>query len=126
MFILRHHHMEALQAYARDQYARRAAADLRNRFPHRCEELGGEDLLAVVRAGIERAARYGITTETAVFLFLALFLAHGRDFETRKPLAWTRAILEDAQLDGAVKVALIYDRMPPALRPEDDRPREAR
>jgi hypothetical protein len=61
----------------------------------------------LVTSGIEKANRFGITTERDLALFLAIVARYGIDFEQSFPRA--RPILEHPRMGGGIKVRKIMD-----------------
>lgn len=64
---------------------------------------------ASIRAGIERAAGYGLVAEREVSTFIDLLVIFGIDFDRRLP--WAREILTDpASIDPAARVHALRRR----------------
>jgi hypothetical protein len=65
--------------------------------------------LAVIREGIARAGRHGITATEDVERYIAVLAALGAGFDER--LAWARGILGRAEIEGRQKMSRIERRM---------------
>ena len=111
MLHIRQSQMDAFaKAFVAD-FERSAVADLQDQYPERCEALGDEGCQSLVRYGVEKARGFGITKEYDVQAFIALMFAYSADFETTPELGWTKAVLDEAELDGTTKMAVIRRRV---------------
>jgi hypothetical protein len=81
-------------------------AHLRKFFPKQCAALGERPLYELIRHGIERSARYGITTRRDVCKYIDLVIVFGRDFDTDKRSPWAADILR-RRADSGVKMQIL-------------------
>ena len=100
---------------------KRIARDARTQLAPSCSHLSQPALVSLVEAALTKIARYGITDADDVVPLARLIIAHGLDFETRDDFAWCIPLLKSTTLSSAVKVALLFERLPPRLRPEAQR-----
>jgi hypothetical protein len=63
--------------------------------------------LLFIRAGIRKAAHYGIEADDDVERLLLLMFVHGLEFEAGPQRSECRDILENRELPGDAKVSLI-------------------
>src|SRR5262249_5126995 len=73
--------MEALGARTRGRFVNKIADYLQEHFAACFDEMSRADLEAWVEAGVDKAARYGVTTEPEVAQLLLLFLVLGLDVD---------------------------------------------
>lgn len=66
-----------------------------------------EDILPIIRKGVELAARYGITIERDVARFIEIMFENDPGIYEARDSAWMRTILEDQDITGTAKVRLI-------------------
>ena len=66
---------------------------------------------ALIKQGIERAARYQIISRRDVGRFIEVMVAVDPTFDERKDLAWTRQILQHPGFTSQGKMDLIYQRL---------------
>jgi hypothetical protein len=79
-------------------YSRELIARLERVFPAKCRYVGNDRVSALIPAGIEAAARYGITGQRGITLFIALMFVLGRGFDRDPLLPWASEILNDATI----------------------------
>jgi ankyrin repeat protein len=84
--------------HALSWYKRRTFKSLRDE----AEGLSDEQLRALIDDGVARARRYDISGSSAVFSFIRLQIALGRDFDRR--YRWASKILSDRSLDQNRKI----------------------
>lgn len=116
MLMIRQSQMHALWKSRFDAFIADLAATAPARVPS-CTSMPGPALLALLASAVEMAAAYGIEDVDDVVPFTDLAVAHGLAFTERVEFAWARAILQDTELSGSVKVAVLFSRLPAALEP---------
>ena len=79
-------------------FSRELTARLERVFPAKCHYVGKERMSDLIPAGIEAAAKYGITGRRGVTLFITLMFVLGRGFDTDLLLPWASAALNDATI----------------------------
>jgi len=103
--------MHVLEAALQPAFEARLAARVRELFAEEAAAVGDDAALgARIRAAIARAARYDVTRERDVALFVDLDIALGADFEDAPATAWARPMLE-SRYPGHVKIARVAARM---------------
>lgn len=111
MLYIRQSQMDAFtKAFVAD-FERAAVAELQDQYPERCEALGDGGCQKLVHYGVEKARGFGITKEYDVQSFVDLMFAYSADFELSPELGWTKAVLDEADLDGTTKMAVILRRV---------------
>ena len=80
-------------------------------FPRNSQADDDQARRALVADGITRAARYEITSEPEVALFVFLMKEYGPGFEQQKDKHWMESILADKTMDEQEKMAVIYKRL---------------
>jgi len=117
MLRIRQVQMEVLAAHARRVFEDRLIRQLRRHYPQALNfpsfDTGPGDapLRALVRSGIERARRYGVTSERDVARFVELLIRMGTDFDQRPSLRWARSMLEDSSLPAPARIELIHQQL---------------
>jgi hypothetical protein len=94
--------MEALGARTRTRFVQKITDYLLQHFKACFDEMSRADVEAWVGAGIDKAEKYGITTEPEVAQLLLLFLVLGLDADETTP--WVAEVLRDRELVGLGKV----------------------
>ena len=111
MLTIRREQMAALSACQREHYITRMVRKLDQLFPRNSSADDDQTRRALVVDGIARAARYEITSEREVALFVFLMKEYGPGFEQQKDKRWMESILADKILDEQEKMDLIYKRL---------------
>jgi hypothetical protein len=84
---------EAFEQSVLEDFEGRMSVHLRKFFPAACAALGDEQVLALVRYGVERAESHGITRERGVCTWVDLMFTFGRDFDRDPGLPWASDFL---------------------------------
>lgn len=111
MLTIRREQMAALSACQRERYVTRMVRKLDQLFPRNSSADDDQTRRALVVDGIARAAKYEITSEREVALFVFLMKEYGPGFEQQKDKRWMESILADKILDEQEKMDLIYKRL---------------
>jgi hypothetical protein len=111
MFIVLKAQLSAFQRAAVDDFAERMVPHLVETFPDESAELGEAGIRALIRLGIERAARHGLSQEYDVCLYLHVMLALGPRFDDDPAISWARAALEEAGLTASTRIEKLHDRV---------------
>jgi hypothetical protein len=90
---IRQQQLKALRAASREEFVRQVAEHVRECWPDAHASLGVAGMRQYVRAAIDRAEAYGISTQYGVVGFVDLLLALGDDFDTNDAFPWAREIL---------------------------------
>jgi hypothetical protein len=109
MFQLRPIHLEAFRQASLAHFLRRAAQDLRERFP---QAMGGQPEAVVrefVRESIERAAHFALESEYAVVRFAYLRVMLGAEFDVDLDYEPVQELLMDGSEDENERVDLALD-----------------
>ena len=111
MLYIRQAQMDAFTTAFVADFERAAVVELQEQYPERCEALGDGGCQKLVHYGVEKARGFGITKEYDVQAFVDLMFAYSADFELSPELGWTKAVLDEADLDGTTKMAVILRRV---------------
>src|SRR5215831_4771802 len=106
MVTIRKAQMKALAEDLRSSFRRKLARNLRADLPEETGNLSETQLAAIIEEGIARAARYEVTTERALFLFVYLMVLHTSRFDEKPDMLWARKILLRPDLAGEAKLGL--------------------
>lgn len=102
--------MVVFEEDARRRAFERLREHLRAACPAQTRGMRDPQLLAEIEQGVAQAARYGITVEADLRVFLECRLELGADFDTREDTSWAGEILRDPTLFGNNKADLLADR----------------
>jgi hypothetical protein len=107
MVVIRKEQMDVLNAHMMRKYEERVLARIAKTMPKRYEQDGEEKLRTLIRTAIGKGDKFGITEDDDTEAYIFLILEHGLDFEKPQDKAECRRILEDKELAGDAKVALV-------------------
>lgn len=111
MLVIRQAQMKVLEAAQRKRAELRMALRLRAAFPEKTEPKTDDDLAAIVRLGVERAAMYRIIRESAVCRYLQLMVMLSPYFDIDPATAaWARPILT-SKLDDEDKLDSLMEHV---------------
>jgi hypothetical protein len=120
MFIVRKAQLAAFQQAAVTDFEDRMVAHLPEVFPEESAARGEAGLRALIRLGIERAARHGLTQEYDACLYFHVMLALGERFDDDPEISWARAALEETALSASARIESLHDRVFGAEDETDD------
>lgn len=109
MIKIREAQREALRRDLARRFERRVAEHVHRRWRR---DATAEAVLTEVRQAIARATQRGLQAENEIVAFTDLLFALGPAFEQQP---WAAAILDDASLSAAERVALLYRRASEAV-----------
>ena len=111
MLTIRKTQIDLLSGISLNSFENRLVAYVKETHSQRIGWLAGEDdLRLLIREGIAKANGYGIERERDVVRFIDLMFEIDPHFDQFARIKWARAILEDKDLSGQTKIALIYPR----------------
>lgn len=90
-------------------------------FPQRCEELGNQAAIQMVRDGLKRARGYGLESERDLLRYLNLLFHFGDGFELSPANAWALPFLESTR-PASVRMDLLMDEAFRRLYPPETAP----
>jgi hypothetical protein len=108
MLTIRSEQMVAFEHAMHASFEERAAARLGRVFPAASAELGRDGVVALVRHGVARARRYGVTAERDVWLYLCVMVVLGREFDVDPDLEWATGILADRDVPGGMRMEFLW------------------
>ncbi len=101
---------QALSAYMRESFVKRAAAHLRTAVPDKTAQMPEAELLEFVRRGTEHAEGYKVVIEWDVCRFLEYRMRYGATFDTSAKTPWIGETLRNPAYDGTSKMDRIEYR----------------
>ena len=109
MFRIRVEQKAAFREDALRQFEEQMVAHVQRCFAANAQQVGESELRTLIRAGIQRAARYGVVDRRDVARFIDLMVVFGADFDER--LGWAKAILcEGNGVNPLFKMWTLYGR----------------
>ena len=106
--IIREEQMKVFSAYMWRRFEDQMAAHLRRTFPELTFGMTDEDLLSTIRAGIQRAANYGVQREPDLQTFLEYVTCYGLNFDTNPDTNWAGQVLHDKTRNPSEKMYLLH------------------
>ncbi len=103
MFTIRERHHQALAFAKREDFVRRAARSLRERFEP-ARQAADPALHPWIDQGIDDAERYGLYAESEVQTLLDYRMVFGETFPEMEDTAWALAILSDERMAAPDKL----------------------
>jgi hypothetical protein len=109
MLRVRKEQFEVFEAEAVRNFEEQLIQHLRECAAGHSEVVGAPGLRQVVRLGMERAAKYGLTNRGPVRLYVELMFMCGSDFDTDPQLPWAEELLrEDESPDQMSRAERLY------------------
>jgi len=116
MFVIRKEMMAIFEVHMREQFVRKALAQIREVFPDAAQKQGEPQLRALIESGIDKAAGFGVLSEREVLLFVDLMMELGSKFAEEPKYKWIGATLEKSDLNEHQKMDIIYQRLEAASK----------
>ncbi|HEY0006582.1 MAG TPA: hypothetical protein VGB17_17505 [Pyrinomonadaceae bacterium] len=111
MITIRAGQMRAFEKAAVHNFEQRAVEYVQESFPKHFEIIGEEEIANIVREGLKRAEKYGLTTENSLLVYLHLMFMFGSHFDVDQQLSWAGAVLGDESLrDEAQRIYLLNEK----------------
>ncbi len=111
MLIIRNKQKAALGTVVLLNFEHEMALHLQKFTPIQYKTLGEEGVRKVIRLGVGRAEKYGLSNHDPVRFYLELMFMFGSDLDTDSQLSWVSQILTDPEIkDQTARVALLYDK----------------
>lgn len=95
----------------------RLMSHLREYFASSTRTMSDEEVVGLIRMGVDRAREHGIDTERGACKYLNLMFAFGEDFDRDPRLPWAREILSGARIHHGFSTIDFLHRV--ALEHED-------
>ena len=116
MLQMRKEQMAAFEKVMRQKFEDRTVAHIAKDFPEEHQLMldkdgGDAEVRALVWRGVERAERYGVTSEEPATLYIDLMVGIAPDFDEHADMDWAREVLEDPDLPEGDKMDLIYSEL---------------
>ena len=109
MLTIRTEQLKVLGGPAREVFEQWLARQLAERFPNHLHSFDEAAVAAFVARAVARASGYGITTAAAITGFAGFLVEFGENFENLPDDSEARAILEDREFPGQLKVQLLHE-----------------
>ena len=109
---IRKEQMAALDRATLKAFQDELVRHLRDFDPKHTKVLGEDGVRQVIRLGMERAAKYGLTNRGPIRLYIELMFLFGSDFDTDPWLPWAGACLSDPTIiDQMDRAEVLYEEM---------------
>ncbi|MYN10902.1 hypothetical protein [Pseudoduganella aquatica] len=110
MLVIRNTQLEAFGPLLRQRFEHELAARLVASYPRECRQAGGADqILLLVRQGVQAAAAQGYTSKRQAGIYVALTFILGVDFASDPQLPWVADYLdEQAIADPTVRLEQLF------------------
>ena len=103
--------MAVLETRMAKRFRENVRKHLRTELAKETENVSDADLLRRIDEAIVRGRKYIVTTERDVMLFVDLTFILSQNFEDAQDMRWAKKILLNNELDGDVKLSLIYQQL---------------
>jgi hypothetical protein len=111
MITIRPAQMKTFEDAALRQFEDDMVSHLKAFAPEHCAAIGDDAVRQVVRTGMDKAQRYGLTNRGPVRFFLELKILFGSEFDTDPHLPWALQTLNDPKLpEQMAKADRLYER----------------
>ena len=104
MLKIRPEQMEIFKQIEIKNFENRMVKHLRSTFPSQTKMSNDDKLLELIRVGIDRSLKYGITMEWDIRRYLECSVLYGWDFDESPKTKWATDILNDPNLDAREKM----------------------
>jgi len=104
MLKIRQAQMDSLSEVMLGQFEDRMLRHLRAACPEETQDISEPELRSTIRAGMDSAAKYDITSEVDIRRYLECVVVYGQDFDTNPKTAWAGHILNNKTLSGTEKM----------------------
>ena len=111
--------MAVLETRMAKRFRENVRKHLRTELAKETENVSDADLLRRIDEAIVRGGKYNVTTERDVMLFLDLTFILSQNFEDAQDMRWAKKILLNNELDGDVKLSLIYQQLAARQEPPE-------
>ncbi len=109
---IRKEQMAALERATLKAFEDELVRHLRDFDPKHTKVLSEDGLRQVIRSGMERAAKYGLTNRGPIRFYIELMFLFGSDFDTDPWIPWAGASLADPALsDQMDRAEVLYEEM---------------
>lgn len=108
MLTIRDEQVDVLSEGSRKRYQDGRVRHVREIFPEEFKKLGEEAVRSLVRDGMSRAFRHGITAERDVARFIDLMFLVSEDFDDAPDDSWLARTLRSDKLSGRVKMDRVW------------------
>ena len=105
--VIRKQQMDAFEDEMLARFMARMATHPRVTFPQELASLGlltDEDVLDLIRRGLEAAQQYGVTNEGDVERYVECMVILGPQFDSEERFPWAKEILDRQNIDGESKM----------------------
>lgn len=103
--------MAVLETRMAKRFRENVRKHLRSELAKETENVSDADLLRRIDEAIVRGRKYNVTAERDVMLFVDLTFILSQNFEEAPDMRWSKNILLNNELDGDVKLSLIYQQL---------------
>ena len=109
MLVIRPEQVAALAAAARARFIDSLLPHVARFHPRQSKTLGPDGVRETVGAAIDCAARYGITMERVVAIFVDIWFALGPGFDASPSFPWAAVTLAEPRLTAPQRVSRLFE-----------------
>ncbi len=109
MLIIRKEQMDALSDHMEEGFVDRVFAHLKEFWPEKFEEMGEEAVRESIHDAMDIARELGIVNEYDVARYMDLVYEFDWPADEKPDTPWAEEILNDAELEGTVKMDRLYE-----------------
>jgi hypothetical protein len=120
MLTIRREQMVALEAHMTMSFREKLLSHVRQEFHEESAKMTDPQVLQMIDEGIRRSRTYAVTSERDVTLFVDLMFAISPRFEDASDMKWAQNILLNPELEGTLKMELIYKQLAARQAPPEN------
>jgi hypothetical protein len=112
MVVIRKEQIEVLESAVAGRFEAELVGHIKEFAPHHFKVVGDEGIHKMVKQGIERAKKYGLTNRGPVRFFVELMVMFGSEFDTDPLLPWAQGVLNNESIrDQMERADILHDEM---------------
>jgi hypothetical protein len=109
--IIRDQQMAVFEQAVRQNFEDEMVEHLKKFAPAHCAVIGEPSIRQVIRLGMERSQKYGLTERNSIRIYLELMVLFGSDFDTDPQVPWAGEVLKNsAAASEVVRLDSLYQK----------------
>ena len=109
MLRIRKEQIRAFERHFMSRFIAQMIEHIRSEFPEKADSRTEDELVDLIRDGVNNAAAYDIAAESDIEEFIDCMIRYGIDFDTSGDTEWAGKILNDPAILGFEKMDRISD-----------------
>ena len=109
MLVIRNEQIDAFSGHMEVTFINRVVAHLKEFWPEKCGEMGEEAVRESIHEAMDIARKFGIINEYDVARYIDLIFEFDWPADEKPDTPWAEEILNDAELDGTVKMDRLFE-----------------